>query len=85
MIFTSRFTLQVSKTCFDNNGDKTMDKLMIDIKNFFNDEEGLTVVEYVIGAAMLVFGLTTIFSGIGTVLANKLSAIIGAISTTSAP
>ena len=62
-----------------------MDKLMIDIKNFFNDEEGLTVIEYVIGAAMLVFGLTTIFSGIGTVLANKLSAIIGAISTTSAP
>lgn len=62
-----------------------MDKLMNDIKNFFNDEEGLTVVEYVIGAAMLVFGLTTIFSGIGDVLADKLSAIIGAISTTSAP
>ena len=50
-----------------------------------NDEEGLTVIEYVIGAAMLVLGLTTIFSGIGNTLSNKLSAIVGAISTTTAP
>ena len=49
------------------------------------DEEGLTVIEYVIGAAMLVLGLTTIFSGIGNTLSNKLSAIVNAISTTTAP
>tara|TARA_Y100000588_G_scaffold335144_1_gene375130 strand:+ start:961 stop:1224 length:264 start_codon:yes stop_codon:yes gene_type:complete len=85
MIFTSRFTLQVSKTCPSNNGDMTMDKLMNNIKEFLNDEEGLTVIEYVIGAAMLVLGLTTIFSGVGAALANKLIAIIGLITSTGTP
>ena len=46
-----------------------------------NDEEGLTVIEYVIGAAMLVLGLTTIFTGIGTALSTKLSTIVDQIST----
>ncbi len=41
-----------------------------------NDEEGLTVIEYVIGAAMLVLGLTTIFTGIGTALSTKLSTVL---------
>lgn len=62
-----------------------MDKLMNNIKEFLNDEEGLTVIEYVIGAAMLVLGLTTIFSGVGTALANKLIAIIGLITSTGTP
>ncbi|MGO2161354.1 MAG: Flp family type IVb pilin [Vibrio toranzoniae] len=62
-----------------------MNNLLKNIKEFMNDEEGLTVVEYVIGAAMLVFGLTSIFGNIGTVLGDKLSDIVGAISTTEAP
>ncbi|EAQ52910.1 MULTISPECIES: Flp family type IVb pilin [Vibrio] len=62
-----------------------MNNLLKNIKEFMNDEEGLTVIEYVIGAAMLVLGLTTIFSGIGNVLSAKLSAIVNAISTTTAP
>ncbi|EDK29276.1 MULTISPECIES: Flp family type IVb pilin [Vibrio] len=62
-----------------------MSKFLKSCKEFMNDEEGLTVIEYVIGAAMLVLGLTTIFSGIGNTLSNKLSAIVNAISTTTAP
>ncbi|WP_434566170.1 Flp family type IVb pilin [Vibrio chagasii] len=62
-----------------------MSKLLKSCKEFMNDEEGLTVIEYVIGAAMLVLGLTTIFSGIGNTLSDKLSAIVNAISTTTAP
>ncbi|MEZ9872195.1 MULTISPECIES: Flp family type IVb pilin [Vibrio] len=62
-----------------------MSNILKNIKEFMNDEEGLTVIEYVIGAAMLVLGLTTIFSGIGSALSTKLSAIVGAISTTTAP
>ncbi|EGU41620.1 Flp family type IVb pilin [Vibrio splendidus] len=62
-----------------------MSKFLKICKEFMNDEEGLTVIEYVIGAAMLVLGLTTIFSGIGNTLSNKLSAIVNAISTTTAP
>ena len=62
-----------------------MSKFLNICKEFMNDEEGLTVIEYVIGAAMLVLGLTTIFSGIGNTLSNKLSAIVNAISTTTAP
>ncbi|PMM11516.1 fimbrial protein [Vibrio breoganii] len=57
-----------------------MDKLKNTIKNFIEDEEGLTVVEYVIGAALLVAGLTTIFSTLGTSLSTKLSTVIGEIS-----
>ena len=40
------------------------------------DEEGLTVIEYVIGAALLVLGLTTVFSGLGATLAAKLNSIV---------
>ena len=49
------------------------------------DEEGLTVIEYVIGAALLVLGLTTVFSGLGTTLADKLNEIVEDVGTTPAP
>jgi pilus assembly protein Flp/PilA len=62
-----------------------MDKLMNNIKDFLNDEEGLTVIEYVIGAAMLVLGLTTIFSGVGAALAGKLTNIINLITSSGTP
>lgn len=62
-----------------------MNNLLKNIKDFINDEEGLTVIEYVIGAAMLVLGLTTIFSSIGTTLATKLSAIVGLITSSGTP
>ncbi|MEC7306319.1 Flp family type IVb pilin [Vibrio crassostreae] len=54
-----------------------MDKFLNNCKEFMKDEEGLTVIEYVIGAALLVLGLTTVFSGLGAALADKLNAIVG--------
>ncbi len=57
-----------------------MDKMINQIKAFANDEEGLTVVEYVIGAALLVAGLVIIFSNLGQSLSNKLNTVISEIS-----
>ncbi|UPR48052.1 Flp family type IVb pilin [Vibrio cyclitrophicus] len=62
-----------------------MDKFLNNFKEFMKDEEGLTVIEYVIGAAMLVLGLTTIFTGVGAALAAKLTNIIGLITETGTP
>ena len=46
---------------------------------FIRDEEGLTVIEYVIGASLLVGAVTLIFAGVGDILGAKLTAIIGRI------
>ncbi|MCG9751665.1 Flp family type IVb pilin [Vibrio brasiliensis] len=55
-----------------------MSKLIKNISAFMKDEEGLTVVEYVVGAGLLVAGLAGIFgtfssqleAQLGTVLSN---------------
>ncbi|MEZ8373810.1 Flp family type IVb pilin [Vibrio cyclitrophicus] len=60
-----------------------MDKLLNNCKEFMKDEEGLTVIEYVIGAALLVLGLTTVFSGLGNTLSTKLNAIVANVGTTT--
>lgn len=52
-----------------------MDALM----QFINDEEGLTAIEYVISASLLVAGLTLLFSTFGTDLQAKFIAIISRI------
>ena len=46
------------------------------LTKFIRDEEGLTAVEYVIGASLLVAGLTVLFSTLGAQLAAKLTTII---------
>ena len=56
-----------------------MDKFLNNCKEFMKDEEGLTVVEYVIGAVLLVLAITTVFTGLGTQLSTKLNTIIGNI------
>ncbi|MEZ9501991.1 MULTISPECIES: fimbrial protein [unclassified Vibrio] len=56
-----------------------MGKFLNNCKEFMKDEEGLTVVEYVIGAALLVLAITTVFTGLGTQLSTKLNTIIGNI------
>jgi len=38
---------------------------MNSIIGFINDENGLTAIEYVIAASLLVAGLTTVFTGFG--------------------
>ncbi|MDC0609337.1 Flp family type IVb pilin [Vibrio sp.] len=48
-------------------------------KAFWKDEEGLTVVEYVIGAGLLVVALTAVFTTMNTKLSTKLSTIISNI------
>ncbi|MET2899256.1 Flp family type IVb pilin [Vibrio rotiferianus] len=60
-----------------------MSKFVDSCKAFLKDEEGLTVIEYVIGAAMLVFGLSTIFTGISGELSTKLTTIVKAIKSSS--
>ncbi|GAD90390.1 hypothetical protein VHA01S_042_00160 [Vibrio halioticoli NBRC 102217] len=57
-----------------------MDKFISSIKSFAKDEEGLTVVEYVIGAALLVGGLTIIFDNLGSKLSTSLNTTIDSIS-----
>ena len=44
--------------------------------NFIKDEDGLTAIEYVIAASLLVAGLTALFIGYGPALAAKLNAIL---------
>ncbi|MEZ9660761.1 Flp family type IVb pilin [Vibrio sp. 10N.261.52.F3] len=56
-----------------------MDKFLNNCKEFMKDEEGLTVVEYVIGAALLVIGIATLFNSLGTQLETKLNTTIGKI------
>lgn len=52
------------------------------IRNFINDEDGLAVLEYIIGAALLVAGLTIVFTGYGADLQTKLGEILAAVNPT---
>ena len=49
------------------------------LMNFIRDEDGLTAIEYVIAASLLVTGLTLVFTGFGAALQAKLVAIIARI------
>ena len=49
------------------------------LMNFMKDEDGLTAIEYVIAAALLVTGLTVLFTGYGAALATKLNTILTGI------
>ncbi|NOH82980.1 MULTISPECIES: Flp family type IVb pilin [Vibrio] len=53
-----------------------MNKFITNCKAFMQDEEGLTVVEYVVGAGLLVAALSAIFTGLGTDMKNKLDNLI---------
>jgi len=57
-----------------------MDKFISGVKAFMQDEEGLSVVEYVIGAALLVGAITTVFSSMNTKLASKFNGALDSIS-----
>jgi len=45
--------------------------------SFIKDEDGLTAIEYVIAASLLVAGLTLVFTGFGAALQTKLTTILG--------
>lgn len=48
---------------------------------FIQEEDGLTAIEYVIAASLLVTGLSLVFTDFGKTLQDKLILIIGAIKT----
>ena len=50
------------------------------LMNFISDEEGLTVIEYVIGASLLVIGLVAVFANYGNLLSLKLNSILNNIT-----
>ncbi|WP_394126976.1 Flp family type IVb pilin [Vibrio hepatarius] len=50
-----------------------MSTLIKKISTFMKDEEGLTVVEYVVGAGLLVAGLAGIFGTFSDTLTTELS------------
>ncbi|MEZ9356256.1 Flp family type IVb pilin [Vibrio breoganii] len=51
-------------------------------KHFIMDEEGLTVVEYVIGAALLVLALVGVFAALRDGLSSSLSDTLGNLPDT---
>ncbi|ELP5728027.1 Flp family type IVb pilin [Vibrio vulnificus] len=54
-----------------------MSNLLHKAKAFMQNEEGLSVVEYVVGAALLVAALSAVFTGLGDNLNTKLDGAIG--------
>ena len=50
------------------------------LMNFIRDEEGLTVIEYVIGASLLIVALITVFGNYGNLLSSKLNSILSKIT-----
>ncbi len=52
-----------------------MNKLFNSIQSFMKDEEGLTVVEYVVGAGLLVAGLSGIFGAFSSILEDELESV----------
>ncbi len=52
-----------------------MNKILSSIQSFMQDEEGLTVVEYVVGAGLLVAGLSGIFGAFSDILEGELESV----------
>ncbi len=57
-----------------------MKTLMMKCKEFWQDEEGLTVIEYVIGAGLLVIAIGAMFTDGFTALKGKFEGTINKIS-----
>lgn len=58
-----------------------MNKFTQVVKNFWNDEEGLTLLEYILGAALIVSALLTL--GFWDTLADKFEEVSDAITITT--
>jgi pilus assembly protein Flp/PilA len=48
---------------------------------FLKDEEGLTMVEYAIAGALVAAAAVTAFTGLGTAIAAKITALAGFVAT----
>ncbi|MGR5206475.1 Flp family type IVb pilin [Vibrio alfacsensis] len=58
-----------------------MEKFTQAVKDFWNDEEGLTLLEYILGAALIVAAIAG--TGFWTTLANKFDTVSTSISNAS--
>ncbi len=56
-----------------------MNKFTQVVKDFWNDEEGLTLLEYILGAALIVAAMMNL--GFWTTLAGKFSSVSSEINT----
>lgn len=61
-----------------------MKKIIKHVKDFWNDEEGLSAVEYVIAGALIVALLVTGLTTLGTGLKAKLNTLLTSLNLTPA-
>ncbi|MCL9781432.1 hypothetical protein M9194_08330 [Vibrio sp. S4M6] len=52
-----------------------MNILKLKLSAFFSEEEGLTTVEYVVGAGLLVAGLAVFFAGYAGILTTEFASL----------
>lgn len=60
-----------------------MNKLSVFIQEFMKDESGLTAVEYAIAGGLVVGGMVTAFSELGTAATERISGLCTAVLDTS--
>lgn len=62
-----------------------MNKLSMFIQDFIEDESGLTAVEYAIAGGLVVGGMVTAFSTLGTNATAQINALCGAANGSTTP
>jgi pilus assembly protein Flp/PilA len=50
------------------------------IKNFLNDEAGLSAVEYAVAGGLVILGLVAAFTGLGAAVAARINQLIAALA-----
>ncbi|NIY91363.1 Flp family type IVb pilin [Vibrio diazotrophicus] len=58
-----------------------MNKFIEQVKVFWKDEDGLSAVEYVVAGSLIVAGLATAFTSLGTKISEGVTKITNAISS----
>ncbi len=59
-----------------------MNKFTQVVKNFWNDEEGLTAVEYAVAGGLVVAGIVAVFGGLGNQIVTAINKLIVAMGGT---
>ncbi len=62
-----------------------MNKFTNVVKNFWNDEEGLTAVEYAVAGSLVTVGVVAAFTALGTSVKDAINSLISAMGGTPAP
>ncbi|MBL1416265.1 MAG: Flp family type IVb pilin [Moritella sp.] len=60
-----------------------MNKLSVFIQDFIKDESGLTAVEYAIAGGLVVGGMVTAFSQLGTSATGQITTLCAAVDATA--